>query len=96
MYYRVHDSNDSVVESIPDRLALIYYMKSKGIDKNSIKILFFRTVFWIRWVKQQGAFLLNLKRWRYRIVIASILLKIIKLIRTKYFWKTVLSRHIKR
>ena len=44
MYYRVHDSNDSVVESIPDRLALIYYMKSKGIDKNSIKILFFSLV----------------------------------------------------
>ena len=31
MYYRVHDSNDSAIESIPDRIKLMNFMKKKKI-----------------------------------------------------------------
>ena len=95
MYYRIHDSNDSVVENIPDRLQLINYMKDKGVDKHSTEFIIFRVSFWYRWIKQQGAFLSNITRWRYRTVILSIFSKTVNIFGTLYFWKTLLYRYMK-
>ena len=95
MYYRVHDSNDSVVENIPDRLQLINYMKDKGVDKHSTEFLIFRVIFWFRWIRQQGAFSSNITRWRYRTVVLSILSKTVKIFGARCFWKTLLYRYMK-
>ena len=93
MYYRRHESNDSVVESIPDRLQLLNYMKSKGINKKSTGFLLFRIIFWLNWVLQQGRFLVNITHWRYRTVVLSILLKIMKISMTRNFWKILFLRY---
>ena len=34
MYYRVHESNDSILENIPDRIRLMNYMKKIILIKN--------------------------------------------------------------
>jgi len=96
MYYRVHESNDSVMENIPDRLVLLNYMKSKGIEKNSTNVLFFRILFWLRWMSQQGSFLSNLTCWRYRTVGLSVLFKIIRASGASCFWKIILRRYFRR
>jgi hypothetical protein len=93
MYYRVHDSNDSVVENISDRLALFHYMKKKGVEKYSTKLLLFRVIFWSRWILQQGGFLSNITHWRYRTVVLSILLKIMKISMTRHFWQIIFLRY---
>ena len=56
MYYRVHASNLSVIESIPERLALLNYMKKKGLEKHSTKLILFRVLFWVKWILQQENF----------------------------------------
>ncbi len=95
MYYRVHDSNDSVIESIPDRLSLLHYMNKKGVEKYSTPFLLFRINFWSRWILQQGGILSNIIRWRYRVVVLSILLKIMKVSMTRIFWKILFLRYKK-
>lgn len=93
MYYRVHASNLSVIESIPERLALLNYMKKKGIKKHSTNLLLFRIMFWVKWVLQQGNFLSNITYRRYRIIFLSVLLKIIKISMRWDFWKIVFTRY---
>jgi hypothetical protein len=86
IYYRVHDSNDSVIENIPDRIRLMNYMKKKGIDRNSINFILFRILFWYRWIDYQGLSLKNLQNLKFRKVLFSILLKIFKLSHKLSFW----------
>lgn len=94
MYYRVHSSNDSVIENIPDRLSLLRYMKNKGVDKNSTRFILFRVLFWKRWIGQQdGGLIANWKYWRYRTVALSILLKILRELKTKSFWGVIFRRY---
>ena len=93
IYYREHTSNLSVVANIPDRLVLLNYMKKKGIKKHSTNLLLFRIMFWVEWVLQQGNFLSNITRWRYRVIFLSVLLKIIKISMRWDFWKIVFTRY---
>jgi glycosyltransferase involved in cell wall biosynthesis len=96
MYYRVHASNLSVIESIPERLALLNYMKKKGIKKNSTNLLLYRIMFWVNWVLQQGSILTIITHRRYRVIILSILLKIIKISVRWDFWRIVFLRYKNR
>ena len=95
MYYRVHASNLSVIESIPERLALLNYMKKKGMEKNSTKFILYRVFFWVKWILQQGSILSNITHRRYRVIVLSVLLKIIKISMRWDFWKLVFLRYIK-
>lgn len=96
MYYRVHNSNDSATESIPDRIRLMNYMKKKGIDRNCINFVLFRVLFWIRWVDQQNISLKNLKNLKFRKVLTSILLIILKLSYRLNFWLIIFQRYRKK
>ena len=89
IYYRIHASNLSVVESIPERLALLNYMKKKGIKKSSTNLIIFRLLFWKNWILQQGNFFSNISIRRYRIIFLSILLKLIKISVRWSFWKII-------
>ena len=93
MYYRVHNSNLSVLESIPNRLSLLNYMNKKGMEECSTKLLLFRIHFWLRWALQQEGGVLNITRWRYRVVIISVFLKIMKAAMTRDFWKIIYFRY---
>ena len=42
MYYRIHASNISSIETIHDRLRLIRYMSQRGIDRRSREILLYK------------------------------------------------------
>jgi len=97
MYYRVHRSNDSAIENIPDRLSLLRYMKSKGVDKHSTRFVLFRILFWKRWMRQQkGGVLSNWRYWRYRTVALSILLEIMREFKKKSFWNIFFCRYYRR
>jgi hypothetical protein len=89
IYYRIHASNLSVVESITERLALLNYMKKKGIKKSSTNLIIFRLLFWKNWILQQGNFFSNISIRRYRIIVLSILLKLIKISVRWSFWKII-------
>ena len=95
IYYRVHASNLTNIESIPERLALLNYMKKKGMEKNSTKLILFRIMFWINCILQKGSILLNITHRRYRVIVLSVLLKIIKISMRWDFWKLVFFRYIK-
>ena len=95
MYYRVHSSNLSVKESIPERLALFNYMKKKGIKKHSTDLILFRVLFWIKWILQQENLSSKIINWRYRKVILSVLLNIIKISIRLDFWKILFKRLLK-
>jgi len=92
MYYRVHASNTSVNESIPERLALLNYMKKKGIEKHSTNLILFRVSCWVNWILQQENLSSKIINWRYRIVIMSVLFKIIKISIRWDFWKILFKR----
>jgi hypothetical protein len=50
MFYRIHKSNDSAVESITDRLSLIRYLiKHEGFDRKSLEIRCFKFTYWTIW-----------------------------------------------
>ena len=95
IYYRIHSSNLSVNESIPERLALLNYMKKKGVEKQSTNLILFRILFWIKWTLQQKNIFSKIINWRYRIIILSVLLKIIKISLRRDFWKIIFKRLIK-
>jgi len=95
MYYRVHASNLSVKESIPERLALFNYMKKKGIKKHSTDLILFRVLFWVKWILQQENLSSKIINWRYRKVILSVLLNIIKISIRLDFWKILFKRLLK-
>lgn len=95
IYYRIHSSNLSVNESIPERLALFNYMKKKGIEKHSTDLILFRVLFWVKWILQQENLSFKIINWRYRIVILSVLLKIIKISIRWDFWKILFKRLLK-
>ena len=40
IYYRVHDSNDSAIESVSDRIRLMNYMKKKILIKNPLTLYY--------------------------------------------------------
>ena len=96
MYYRVHDSNDSILENIPDRIRLMNYMKKNNIDKKSTKFLLYRLLFWTRWIKSQERSWYNLKSWKFRKVIPSIIIKSLLLFKRKIFWMIILKRYLKK
>ena len=89
IFYRIHASRLSAKESIPERLALINYMKKKGVDKHSTNFILFRILFWAKWILQQENFSSNINHRRYRVVILSILLKLIKISVRGSFWKII-------
>ena len=95
IYYREHTSNLSITESIPERIALLNYMKKKGVEKNSTNFLLLRIMFEVKWILQQGSILSNITHRRYRVIILSVLLKIIKIFMRWDFWKLVFLRYIK-
>ena len=95
IYYRIHASNLTNIESIPERLALLNYMKKKGLEKHSTKLILYRVLFWVRWILQQGNILSNITHRRYRVIILSVLLKIIKISMRWDFWKVVFKRLLK-
>mgnify|MGYP000047004114 CR=1 FL=1 len=92
MNYRVHSSNISVLEKVTDRLVAHQYMIKKGVEENSTNFILARITFWSRWILQQGRFLSNITRWRYRTVVLSILLRIIKISMRPHFWKIIFLR----
>ena len=96
MYYRVHDSNDSAIESIPDRIKLMNFMKKKDLDRNSINFILFRVLFWIKWINQQSLNLKNFKNLKFRKALFSILLIILKLSYKLNFWLIILQRYQKK
>ena len=96
MYYRVHDSNDSAIESIPDRIKLMNFMKKKDLDRNSINFILFRVLFWIKWINQQSLNLKNFKNLKFRKALFSILLIILKLSYKLNFWLVILQRYQKK
>ncbi len=93
MYYRVHDSNDSVIESIPDRISLMNYMKKKDIDRNCTNFILYRNLFWFRWINQHRLSLKNLKNLKFRKVLFSILLSSLKLSCRFNFWLIIFQRY---
>ena len=96
MYYRVHDSNDSTIENIPDRVRLMNYMKKKDIDRNCTNFILYRNLFWFRWINQQRLSLKNLKKIKFRKVLLSILLNTLKLSYRFNFWLVVFQRYQKK
>lgn len=96
MYYRVHDSNDSTIENIPDRVRLMNYMKKKDIDRNCTNFILYRNLFWFRWINQQRLSLKNLKNIKFRKVLLSILLNTLKLSYRFNFWLVVFQRYQKK
>ena len=95
MNYRVHDSNDSVTENILDRIELMNYMKKKNILKNSTKFILYRILFWNNWIKNHGLSFNNFKNIKYRKVLLSISLIIIKLSSRIDFWLVIFQRYLK-
>ena len=95
MYYRVHASNLTNIESIPERLALLNYMKKKGVEKKSTNFLLLMIIFKVKWILLQGSILSNITHRRYRVIILSVLLKIIKIFMRWDFWKILFKRLLK-
>lgn len=94
MFYRIHNSNDSAIENIANRLSLLRYMFSKGVDKASYPVLLYKYVFWLKWMhQQQGLFPINILKWRYRIVAKYIFYKTIKILFSLFFWKAIMRRY---
>ena len=92
MYYRIHDSNDTVIEQITSSISLFNYMKKKGVKKNSMKLQLFKVMFMKKWLLQQGNIKLNITSRRYRVIVLFFLLKTMKLLVRISFWKLVLKR----
>ena len=92
IYYRIHDSNDTVIEQITSSISLFNYMKKKGIKKNSIKLQLFKVMFMKKWLLQQGNIKLNITSRRYRVIALFFFLKGMKLLIRISFWKLVLKR----
>lgn len=92
MYYRIHDSNDTVIEQITSSISLFNYMKKKGIKKNSIRLQLFKVMFMKKWLLQQGNIKSNITSRRYRVIVLFFLLKTMKLLVRISFWKLVLKR----
>lgn len=95
IYYRIHASNLSVNESIPERLALLNYMKKKGVEKHSTNLILFRILFWTKWILQQKNIFLKIINWRYRIIILSVFFKTIMISMRLDFWKIIFKRLFK-
>ena len=95
IYYRIHASRLSAIESIPERLALVNYMKKKGVEKHSTNLILFRVLFWVKWILQQENFSSNITHRRNRVIILSVFLKIIKISMRWDFWKIVFKRLFK-
>ena len=95
IYYRIHASRLSAIESIPERLALVNYMKKKGVEKHSTNLILFRVLFWVKWILQQENFSSNITHRRNRVIILSVFLKIIKISIRWDFWKIVFKRLFK-
>ena len=89
MYYRVHLKSDSASEAVTDRLHLLRYMFSEGIDRDSMPVFLFRYLFWLNWMKQQGRFLSNISKWNYKIVIRFLVFKFFKVLLSSYLWNTI-------
>ena len=92
MFYRVHGKNESSTESVPDRLKLLRYMFSEGVDRESKPVFLFRYLFWLNWIRQRGSFLSNFSNWRYQIAIKFIFVKAINVICTSYFWQSCIKK----
>ena len=92
MFYRIHKSGSSSNESVSARLKLLRYMFSEGIDRESQSVFLYRYLFYINWIRQQGSFFINISKWRYRIVAKFLLLKSINVMKTSYFWLTILRK----
>ena len=95
IYYRVHSSNLSVRKNILEIFALLNYMKKNGVDKHSTELILFRVMFWKKWILQQGSILSTITHKRYRIIILSVSLKLIKISIRWDFWKIVFKRLLK-
>ena len=92
MYYRVHEQGDSATESIVDRLHLLKYMFSEGVDRKSKSVFLFRYLFWLNWIKQQGTFRSNVSKFNYRIVFKFLVMKSLSVIISSYFWNLILKK----
>ena len=95
MYYRIHASNDSVIEEITSNISFFNYMKKKGVKKNSMKLQLFKVMSMKRWLLQQGNIKSNITNMRYRVIALFFLLKSMKLIIRISFWKLVFKRLLK-
>ena len=95
MYYRVHESNDSKTESVCDRLELIRQMTKGGLCATSLKFRLFKIIFWFNWISQQP-FFINISNRRYRWILASFAISVIKAITRYDFWVLIGSRYIKK
>jgi len=95
MFYRVHKGSDSYKENIVDRIKLIKEMKVQGINKNYFPLELFRIYSWLRWLKQNKYLSLNMKSWRGKIVLCSILQHVLRFLFKRNFWFLILSRCLK-
>ena len=92
MFYRVHQSSSSSHENVHDRLKLLRYMYSEGINRNSNPVFLFKYLYWVNWILQQGTFKSNISKWKYRIVLKFLVFSSVKVILSSFFWKAVFKR----
>jgi hypothetical protein len=94
MEYRLHSTNDSVTEFIPDRLSLLNYAYlHEGLKRNSQMVLEYKFFFWGRWTASNATKELldqGKLKWRFKIVRKFLILFSIK----NLFLKPVVFKNI--
>ena len=92
MFYRVHQSSSSSNENVHDRLKLLRYMYSEGINRNSKPVFLFKYLYWVNWIVQQGTSKSNILKWKYRVVLKFLVFRSVNVILSFFFWKTVFEK----
>ena len=97
MYYRIHTSNISSIETIHDRLRLIRYMSQRGIDRRSREILLYKYLYFLKWAKNKPNKLSSLlKRRSFRTIVKFLISKSLRNFFDIYFWSVIIQRIIHR
>jgi GT2 family glycosyltransferase len=94
MHYRMHGSNDSVVENVGHRLRLLRYVyKNTNIKRKSEAVQEFKFRYWSRWWLSKKMWKNTIEhKWRRRIVLSFLCGQAIRFMLTKPgFWLRLLS-----
>jgi hypothetical protein len=92
MYYRVHNARDSSTEIARDRLTLLKYMFSNGIDRDSKSVKLYKIIFWFNWLRQKKFHYSNFSSFSYRVILKFVIKNILVLFLTSYFWKLIYDK----
>lgn len=95
--YREHSTNDSKVESVPDRLSLLRYLfHTENIDRRSPDVIAYKFQYWLTWWRQQrqDRAVLRIPKGRIeKIVFKFLAATSIKWAFTEiFFWKALLRK----